>query len=97
MPFLDGKLWITKLKYYNTCFHRSSHMLYLIKQMQNDIYSKCRDFYACIVRAFKCMHYTKITYATGCAKSDFFFVTSTNLLSCSLPQLARIVSACGLI
>jgi len=30
------------------------------------------DFYASTVRAFICMYYTKITYITGCVKSDFF-------------------------
>ena len=37
---------------------------------------------------------------TGCAESDFFFVTTTKLLSCSLQQTARIewsVSAGSLI
>ena len=72
-------------------------MLYLIKQLQNEIYGKCWDFYA---STFKFMYYTEITYVTPAVQNQIFFVTSTKLLSCSLPQSARIewsVSAGGLI
>ena len=43
-----------------------------------------------IGKAIRPLFTDPVTYITaaGCAKSDFFFVTGTKLLSCSLPRLS---------